>query len=338
MWSENYPDKNSDVRNISISNSIGRLGYALIQYAVWCYHGIKNQGTTPTELVPEIKTLLESKLNPNQEQSISIHAVLGYHFYNLLELDEKWTKSKIDLIFTHVKLNIKTGDAAWDAYMFQQVYQKSFNALFDEYMYRILHPTCRTESSSHDVPKIFAQQIGLVYLNSFNRSEELFESFLKKSNSELLDECLKWIGRTLKKWDGVDPPKMNVSKLFSYQKIKSSPSAGWLFLNPLMPKLERIKLLNLILDETDGKISPIYQILEEMEKFVEEFPLEIITCIEKIIRHYQSISEMYTISRHLENIFSKIPTTNNQDAIGKMKDVINFLGSLGYDEFRKFLN
>ena len=337
-WSENYPDKNWDAMGISINSSIGRLSHALVQYAVWCYHGIKKVGIAPTQLVPEVKFLLESKLNLNQEQSISMHAVLGYQFYNLLALDDEWAKSKIDLIFTHAEPHAKVGDAAWDAHMYQQVYQKSFNALFDEYLYRISHPGYKSESSIRDVRKRLSQQIGLAYFHSLERSEELFESFLEKSDPELIDECLEWIGRTLKKWEGEDPPKMNLSKFLSYKKIKSNTSAGWLFLNPFMPKSERIELLDSILDETQGKISPIYWVPEEMEKFVEEFPLEIVTCVEKMIRHYQTNDEMYTLLSHFENIFSKISITGNEYAINKMKDVVNSLGSLGYDQFRKFLD
>ncbi len=48
IWSENYPDKNWDAMGISINSSIGRLTHALIQYAVWCYHGLKKNGAYPS--------------------------------------------------------------------------------------------------------------------------------------------------------------------------------------------------------------------------------------------------------------------------------------------------
>ena len=336
-WSKNYPNNNWDIINISINSSIGRLCYALIQYATWCYYGIKNKGITPTELVPEVKALLESKLDSEQEQSISMHAVLGYHFFNLLAIDEEWTKSKISLIFTRMKPHTKAGNAAWDAYMENQIYQKSFNVLFDEYMYRIPHTIYGSESS-YDISKKLAEQIGLIYLYNLDRSEKLFESFLEKSNPEILDECITYIGRTLKKWKIKDSPEINISKLLSYKKIKSSASTGWLFLNPSMPKSERIELLNSTLDETHGKISPIHQIPEEMENFVEEFPFETITCVEKMIRGYQTNNEIYTMLPHFEKIFSKIRTANNENAINKMKDIVNFLGSLGHDRYKRFLD
>ncbi|MCE9653277.1 MAG: hypothetical protein K8Q89_09555 [Nitrosarchaeum sp.] len=338
IWSENYPDKNWDAMGISINSSIGRLSHALLQYAVWCYYGLKNVGPTPTELVPEVKHLLESMLNPEQEQSVSIHAVLGHNFYNLLALDDKWTKSKIGSIFSHDEQHAKAGNASWDAYTFQQIYQKSFNALFEEYLYRIKNPGKRTDTSLNDSQQRFAQQIGLVYLHSLKRSDELFEYFLEKSDPQSLEDCLEWIGRALKDWKEKTPPKMNVSKLISYSKIKSNPSAGWLFLNPLMPRLERIKLLNSILDETKGEISPIYWIPEELHIFAEEYPLETIECIGKMIKHYQTSGEMYTMLRHFENIFPLILKTKHTSAIQKMKESINFLGSLGYEDFRKFLD
>ena len=336
-WSENYLDNNWSARGISINSSIGRLCYAMIQYALWCYHGLKEQDLPPRELVPEVKSVIESMLSIEQEYSISVHAVLGHYFHQLFALDEKWAKSKIGLIFTHDKLRTKFGDAAWDAYMSQTVYPKSFNALFDEYIYRISHPAKKTDSSSNDVQKQLAQQIGLIYLHALRRSNELFETFLDKSDPRILEDCLNWIGRSLKDWKSATPPKMNVSKFVSYPKIRSHPSAGWLFLNPSMPKLERMRLLGSILDETEGEISPIHWIPEELEKFAEEYPLETIECADKIVKHYQTSWKMHSMCRHFGNIFPLIIKTEQAPAIAKMQETIHFLGSLGYHDFKEFL-
>ena len=337
IWSENYPDKNWDAMGISINSSVGRITHAIMQYSVWCYHELKTPETSPTELAPEVKTLLNSLLNLEQPQSVSIHAVLGFHFYNLLALDEKWTKSQISSIFVHDKPHTKAGNAAWDAYLFQQIYQKSFHALFDEYVYRIENLPKKTESYN-DPQKRLAEQMGVVYLNGLDNSDKLLEIFLEKADSEALEDCMAWIGRTLKTWDDEkEPPKIDISKFLSYSKIKSNPSAGWLFLNPLMKKQERISLLNSVLNETKGKISPIYWVPEELELFAKEYPFETIECIGKIINNYQNSGEMYSMLKHFENIFQSILDTKHESAIEKMNQIINFLGSSGYDEFRKFL-
>lgn len=141
----------------------------------------------------------------------------------------------------------------------------------------------------------------------------------------------------MKKWEGGEPPTMDVSKFLSYPKIKSNPNTGWLFLNPLMDKQERISLLNSILDETKGKISPIYWIPEELELFAKDFPLETIECVGKIIDIYSSSGEMYHMLKHFEGIFESILETKHESALEKMNNIINFLGSLGYDKFRRFL-
>ena len=336
-WSENYLDNNWDALGISINSSIGRLCHAMMQYALWCHHGLKKQGLPPVELVPEVKSILEPMLSTEQEQSISIHAVLGYHFFQLLAVDEDWTKSKIVLIFAHNKPSTKFGDAAWDAYVSQTIYPKSFNVLFDEYVYRISHPGKRTDLSLNHVQERLTHQIGLVYLHALRRSDELFETFLDKSDPRMLEECLNWIGRALKDWAGATPLKIDVSKLVSYPKIRSHPSAGWLFLNPSMPKSERIRLLESILDETEGKISPIHWIPEELEKFAEEYPLETIECVDKIVKYYQTSWEMHSMRHHFKNIFPLIIETRQVSAIAKMQETIHFLGSLGYHDFREFL-
>lgn len=337
-WSKNYPDENYNAWDISVNSAIGRLSHALIQYAIWCYHGLKKTGSTITELVPEVKSYLESVLNLDQEQSISIHAVLGLQFFTLVTLDERWAKSKINLIFTHDDPHTKAGDAAWDAYTFQQIYLNSYNVLFDEYLYRLDHPSKTIDDSLNNLQTRVAQQIGFIYLHDLPKSGELFKSFLNKSDPQLLEDCLEWIGRALKEWQDTNPPKINISQLLSYFKIKPHPSTGWLFMNPWMPRSERIKLLNSILDKTQGEISPMYWIPEELETFAEEYPLETVNCIDKMIKYYQTNNEMYTMHKSFKNIFPLILEAQNKSAIEKLNKIINFLGTLGYDEFRKFLN
>lgn len=333
-WSQVYPNDKWDSHNISINSTIGKLEHALMQYATWCYHGLESEGLVLNQLVPEVKSLLDSKLK--WQHSISTHAVLGYHFYNLVKLDEAWAKSSISLIFTHDERYNEFGHAAWDAYIFQETYPTSFDALFDEYVYRISYHNQRI-SPLDNLHERFAHQIGLIYLNSLDRSDELFEIFLEKSDPKLLENFFEWIGSELRDWRENAPPKMDVFKLLSYTKVKSNPNAGWLFLNRLMPKSERIVILHSILDEIKEKISPTWEIVEELGTFAEEYPTETIECVNKIIRHTYAADEMYLIRKTLENIFQSILETGHESAIMKMRETVNFLGSLGYDDFRRFL-
>ena len=334
MWSKDYPIKNFDAHGISINSSHGRITYAIMNYSIWCHNEFKNSKKTLTELVPEVKSLLNSLLI-QQTQSISIHAVLGFNFFNLLVMDKNWAESNINLIFTHDEANIRAGQAAWDTYLLCKIYENSFNVLIDEYIYRIKNIPENKELNESQIR--LAEHVGIIYLNDLDKNSKLLISSLNRNDSQLIDHILIWIGTALKKWNKLEVPKINISKLISYSKIQSNPNSGWLFLNPMMKKQERIKILRSILDETDGKITPIYWIPEELELFAKKYPLDTIYCIEKIIKYYGSQNtELYHMLSHLKKIFRSILESKHESAIKQMKRVANTLGTLGYDEFSEF--
>ena len=143
-------------------------------------------------------TLLDCKLDPKQEQSISMHAVIGYRFNRIWTIDEKWIKSNIELIFTHDPQHANAGDASWDA-LPHQIYENAFYVLVDEYKYRIRQTKEKSsESVVYKVQKALVQQIGLFYINNLKYSDDLFKLVLSQSDPLLLDDCLEWIGMALK--------------------------------------------------------------------------------------------------------------------------------------------
>ena len=71
-----------------------------------------------------------------------------------------------------------------------------------------------------------------------------------------------------------------------------------------MSKSEKIKLLQSILEKTQGKIMPIYWVPEELKKYSKEFPLETMECVDKMIKHYQTDDQMYSILEYFKDIFS----------------------------------
>ena len=335
-WSEDYPGKNFNAYEISVNNNVGMIMHTIECYSSWCDVELKKLGGAPTELVPEVKSILNSLLNTGQPQSVSVHAVLGYSFCNLLALDEKWTRSHINTIFAHDEQNTNVGNAAWDAYLRQTIFPESFSVLFDEYIYRIGRMS--ENSKFKESQKILAEHIGVAYLNNLDRSDKLLEAFLKKDVPSLLTDCITQIGRGLKdRDDKTKIPQIDISKLTSYPQIKSNPNSGWLFFNSLMDKQERIDLLNSILDETNGEIAPMYWIPEELELFAKDYPLETIKCIEKITHYYiPNNTNMYTMLDHFEKIFQLILETEHELAVEQMRQIVNLLGSLGFNQFKRF--
>ena len=333
--SDRYSAGDQDAMFIADNTSIGILIWALMEYAIWCSKEIKNK-ENPHILVPEVKKLLELKLDPKNDQSVSFHTMLGYYFPNLLLLDKDWTKSNISLIFNHSPLHINVGNAAWDGYTLRAIYEASYDVLFDEYKYRISNIIDKDMLTVKDTSRSLTQQIALICLNDLNRHKELFILFLTKSNPVLVKEYLEYVGHIIEVWDDTKPPKIDIFELLSHNEIKSNPNMGWLFLTSVVPNSEYLTLLKSVLIETKGEIYPLYRLVKKINSFVEYYPIEVLECIEKIIKYDQIHDMMFMILNDLDDMFSKITVRKNKQAIDKMNQIINILGSLGYDQFRKF--
>ena len=86
----------------------------------------------------------------------------------------------------------------------------------------------------------------------------------------------------------------------------------------------------------------MYWIPEELEFFAKDYPLDTIKCIDKIVNYYSQSNErmhsvgIHTALKHFENIFQLILETQHEIAVKQMMNIVNLLGSLGFNQFRKF--
>lgn len=338
-WEYDYPKRGFDAFGISINSALGRAMHAVMQYSVWYYHGLKKKGDTPTKLADEVKCLLNKRLDPAIDKTIATHAVFGFHFANLLLLDKEWTLSNLQNVFKKNEYAI-LGDAAWDAYTIQKIYSNVFAALKSEYEYRIndLKTKEPSEETRRDARKRLAEHIGLTYLLKIKGSDELFELFLKKAPPNLIGYCLEFIGRRLEDYKKEGKlPEQDIKTLWGRKEIQKYPESCWFFVHSPFDKKFNLDMLANTLDETKGKFDPLYFVPEKLEVYANDFPLETLQILEKMLVAYQKSWEIHQIQDHARNIIQIVKKGNNQKAIEKANEIINFLGGLGYERFRDLL-
>ena len=336
-WGGNYPVGNIGAEMISINTHTGQAIHALLQYSVWCYHKLRNEGNANTRLVPEVQALLELRLDPTNDSSISTHAVFGSHFHNWLALDKAWTCKNISKIFLRGRNSI-LGDAAWEALIFQQAYIEVFVKLKDEYEYRIKELQTETEIQGTRDPRIrLAQQMGLYYISGIQNSEHLFDLFLKHSPDFLIGECIKHIGWILKNQSEKNSvAAVCLRKLWDKSTILKRPEHGWLFAFSPLDKEWNIRQLHKCLDITSEKVEPLWEIFDQLAKYSKHFPLETIYCVEKIVNSNNNNPDFLLYQSDLENIFRDVGSSNDSSAIRIMKNTLDTLGKAGFEQFRKF--
>ena len=326
----------NDAMTISINSVTGVTAHAIVQYAAWHHNNATKDSKDDARLLPEVRSTLDRLLDANHPQSVSARAALGYGFAGLFYADRKWATESIGTIFTHDEQHGTLGDAAWDSYMANIIYEDVFYSLRQEYEYRIKR---LPEDNVHtEYQNRLAEHVGVAYLYGMRNSTKILKMLISCASTDVTGKCLETIGLTMLSPDTENEKKLDVriDNLLKYKKVLSNPSAGWLFVCGAADKDRNIRALNEILENTNGSISPIWRVAEELEMYASSHPLETIQCIKKIIHKYKNNGELLLVTRHLDTIFETVLATKDAQAISMMKTAVDSLGRIGLEQFKRF--
>ncbi|MBK9386463.1 MAG: hypothetical protein IPN34_16750 [Planctomycetes bacterium] len=127
-----------DALNLSLNCARGKAMHAAMEYALWLRRAGERDpsvGIDPQrgfDAMPEVREVLEYRLDPAVEPSAAVRVVYGRYFPLLVLLDPKWARQSAGAVFG--ELRERLGRAAWEGYTFDgQVYSPVFDALRDQY-------------------------------------------------------------------------------------------------------------------------------------------------------------------------------------------------------------
>lgn len=104
---------NMDPANLSINTTRGLAMHAVIQYGLWVRRRLPS--VRSLDDIPEVRSVLEARLDPEREPSLAVRAVYGWRFPKLLVLDERWARDHAARIFPVE--NEALFRSAWSAYV-----------------------------------------------------------------------------------------------------------------------------------------------------------------------------------------------------------------------------
>lgn len=111
---------NMDPFTMSLNVNRGKAMHAVMAYALWCRRELEARRTGTAagfDLIPEVRTLLEERLDPDSEPSLAVRAVYGKWLPWLILLDERWVVANIARILPRAAELAELRDAAWDTYV-----------------------------------------------------------------------------------------------------------------------------------------------------------------------------------------------------------------------------
>lgn len=337
-WEENYPDKNWDSVGISINTTTGETFHAILHYALWCNSYLKEK-TTPY-FAPEVKISLDGYFDQKIPNTISRHAVLGLQFPNLVYFNHDWAISNLKKIFS--KNNPKLKKAAWDAYLFNQVQRWQFKDLYELYLEHVLtlNKPDLVDERLTKFDENLINHIATAYLYGVENSESLFHELLKVEDEKVLNHLTWQIGRVLHSHE------KSPSKLFDLEavrkiwksKLTNQNEISWWFIHSPFDKEETIDLLLESLKKTSVLTHFISTVEKELMEYAKILPLKTIEVLELIMKSDKNKSELYAIrGTTTKNLLKTLLDTKNKKTIIKTKSLINYLGTLGFNEYGDLL-
>ena len=194
-----------------------------------------------------------------------------------------------------------------------------------------------------------------MYINGIEdlkSGNSLVNKFFQRAPDDVIKLAIAYVGQNLSKLNDIENYEEVLIRLMELwedrlSKIKNDGVDKhtreltyflfW-FKNSIFEKKWTVLRLKEIIDLTNGSIGVFNEILETFLEYVRDFPLNIINCLEKIVK-YEVVRSGYLIFQEkYEPILKILLESENQEARNKTKDLIDYLGSRDLHYFRDLLS
>lgn len=337
-----------DPIGVAVNSIRGEAINAMVNYGLWV---IRLNTSSEPHMTPELAEELNNHLDTHVDSSLAVRSVYGRRIPNLIFLSKEWVKNKKDEIFPD-KSSPDQFKAAFVALISNQVYSDVFNLLKDKYSAAIalLDSEKDTKYRSVDINERLPHHLIIIYIN-YPEHDDLIDNFFLNAPVTARAQAIGFVGRNaLSDIQAFEKDKYKLAKnrliTLWQRRIKAQKDAlttseelkefGWWFENSPFDKKVTISLMLETLDATKGEIDGAYQIVETLEGYVPDFPLESI----KILKLLVNAEKDYEISYKMDSykaIIRKAKESGDSIAADVADEVINDLGAKGFIDLRNLL-
>jgi len=356
---QRYGGSNMDPATLSINTTRGEAMHAVVRYALWVRRHLEREPRSEErpqkgfEEMPEVREVLEAHLDPAREPSLAIHAVYGQWFPWLVLLDSDWARTHAARIFPQDQESEAFFEAAWNTYIaFCRPYDNVLEVLRPFYRLAVDRIGGRRDDTrwlAAPDEKLAEHLMVFYWRGKLSLDDPLFALFWEKALDAVKAHALAFVGRAFKQTEG-DIPAETLDRLkqlwerrLAAAKKAQRPSDfekeiaafGWWFVSGKFDAEWVIAQLAEAL-QIVGKAEPDHMVVEKLAEIVETYPLEAVKSLKVIVEGDREGWGIYGWREYARNILR----VALQDVTAKQKaeDLIQYLGSRGYLEFRDLLH
>ena len=291
---QDEPETLNDLTTDAINTTRGRALESLVNFGFWVHrHDSEAE-------VPEISTTLKARFNRNAEHPLTFpeYAILGFRYYQIVHLDQKWAQMHKVEFFPHD--NFPVWNAAFSAFIkYGRLSVETFEVLKDEYLFALenlkkLTPSIKKRKSArNDIADKVGQHLFMYYLwgmYSLYGKDSLLKCFYEK----MKDSPKHWgrlffhVGRLLRNTskDLEEQLTTRITKFFDWRFSIKEPKeikefTHWMDAECL-PAEWRLDSCIRILDMRLPEIKGLFHIISALHEMLEYHPAKVIECFAKI--------------------------------------------------------
>ncbi|MGD0881704.1 MAG: hypothetical protein ABSB09_09075 [Acidimicrobiales bacterium] len=287
---ERYGPPNMSPDDLALNSVRPRAVDLAVQYGVWIYR------RHPDDTFSEVTALVDDHLDPVLEPSVAVRSVLGSQFSNLIALDQDWAAGAADRIFLADEKYRNLWEAAWDAYLWRGLRNKStWMALRAKYELAVsrMAPGSedrRDQSRDHALAN---HLMNLYWAGELQLTEGLIPEFFDTADEETRRHALESIGRGLAE-DGppLDQPladrllalwESRVNAVSAHSSGELS-AFGWWFCSSRLSATRRISGLRDAL-ALSGGAEPAHMVVEQLAVLSTDLPRDAVELLAGMVAH-----------------------------------------------------
>jgi len=334
--------------------------HAAIQYALWIYRHLEKLPDSKERLVrgfdemPEVREVLDEHLDTSKDPSLAIRAVYGQWLPWLVLLDPVWTKEHVANIFPGTEPERSYRDAAWETYIiFCAPYDNVFEIMGDQYASAVdrLGKTKEKKTWVADPGERLAEHLMFFYWRgklAIDDPRRLLNRFWSQAPESIRGHVLGFIGRKFESTKETIPAEILRRLQFLWEQrlsaAKEKPNShkqemtafGWWFISG---KFEDSWIMAQLVEalKISGKMEISESVVEKLASFAQPMPYETVKCLELLVRGDRNGWDIDMWRGHARIILASALQSSNKEASKTGENLIHYLGSLGYLEFRDLL-
>jgi hypothetical protein len=346
---ERYGGSNMDPLTLALNTTRPRALFAAMSYGSWIKRAFgerSGSGLLSSE-APELAELLERHLDPAADSSVAVRAAIANHYVTLFVLDANWARERQTLIFPDEDSPLR--EAAWGAYV---IYTSPFNDVLAALREVYERSAELAGAPGHGFRWDTAPQARLgEHLASFYWSgtigldDPLLGTFWREATSEIRRHVVDFLGRSVADYPELDEPARDRLLRFwdfAHNEAVESGSVdelapfAWWVKSEALPRKWRINNLLEILRE-GVKPDPAYAVMEGLPALALEAPAPTVEALRQLLEVERTSWSFDSWDEQIEQVLQTALTSDDPDARRLAEETTNWLGALGYRQYRGLL-